>query len=207
MSEKDEIKSFEWVGKRILKTQKKLGTLKGLRIIVLSLSDSRKKYLKQAGLFAATIISTAALLRIAGNNIRKLKKSKKAKKAFKFDRTAATATGTALGLAAAAGVDLAKKQDVVIEAKYEYGTKLFQVANLTKEQLEDKVDKKILREVTAEVASLKKSKEWTVKESASVDFLKFAVLGESLIEDVLESQLLEDADEDFLFETDMFKIK
>ena len=71
---------------------------------------------------------------------------------------------------------------------------MFEVANLTQEQLDNSVDKKILREVTAAVASLKTAKEWAVKESASVDYLNLAVLGETLIEDVLESQLLEDVD-------------
>ncbi len=187
--QKTEPKNFEWVAKRILKSQKKLGTLKGLKVNVLSLSDSRKKYLKQAGLFAVTTVPAAALATIAGYKLGKINP----KKALN-NRTTATAAGTALGFAGVASVDLAKKQDVVIEAKYKYGTKLFEVANLTKEQLDKNIDKKILREVTAAVASLKTAKEWTVKESASVDYLNLAVLGETLIEDVLESQLLEDAD-------------
>ena len=189
--QKTEPKNFEWVAKRILKSQKKLGGLKGLKVNVLSLSDSRKKYLKQAGLYAVAGISTGAISGIAGYK----KLQPKHKKAYIKGAIAGGLITTAAGTAVKDAGKLAKKkQNVVIEAKYKYGTKLFEVANLTQEQLDNGVDKKILREVTAAVASLKTAKEWTVKESASVDYLNLAVLGETLIEDVLESQLLEDAD-------------
>ena len=189
--QKNEPKNFEWVAKRILKSQKKLGALKGLKVNVLSLSDSRKKYLKQAGLYAVAGISTGAISGIAGYK----KLQPKHKKAYIKGAIAGGLITTAAGTAVKDAGKLAKKkQNVVIEAKYKYGTKLFEVANLTQEQLDNGVDKKILREVTAAVASLKTAKEWAVKESASVDYLNLAVLGETLIEDVLESQLLEDAD-------------
>ena len=189
--QKTEPKNFEWVAKRILKSQKKLGALKGLKVNVLSLSDSRKKYLKQAGLYAVAGISTGAISGIAGYK----KLQPKHKKAYIKGAIAGGLITTAAGTAVKDAGKLAKKkQNVVIEAKYKYGTKLFEVANLTQEQLDNGVDKKILREVTAAVASLKTAKEWAVKESASVDYLNLAVLGETLIEDVLESQLLEDAD-------------
>ena len=208
--QKTEPKNFEWVAKRILKSQKKLGGLKGLKVNVLSLSDSRKKYLKQAGLYAVAGISTGAISGIAGYK----KLQPKHKKAYIKGAIAGGLITTAAGTAVKDAGKLAKKkQNVVIEAKYKYGTKLFEVANLTQEQLDNGVDKKILREVTAAVASLKTAKEWAVKESASVDYLKLSALGESLIEDVLESQLLEDVedeeeelDEEVFFETDMFKI-
>ena len=188
--QKTEPKNFKWVAKRILKSQKKLGTLKGLKVNVLSLSDSRKKYLKQAGLYAVSGISSATLSAIAGYKILQPEQ----KKAYIKGAVAGGLIGTGAGTAARYAGNLAtKKQNVVIEAKYKYGTKLFEVANLNQEQLDNKVDKKILREVTAAVASLKTAKEWTVKESASVDYLNLAVLGETLIEEVLESQLLEDA--------------
>ena len=189
--QKTEPKNFKWVAKRILNSQKKLGTLKGLKVNVLSLSDSRKKYLKQAGLYAVAGISTGAISGIAGYK----KLQPKHKKAYIKGAIAGGLITTAAGTAVKDAGKLAKKkQNVVIEAKYKYGTKLFEVANLTQEQLDNGVDKKILREVTAAVASLKTAKEWAVKESASVDYLNLAVLGETLIEDVLESQLLEDAD-------------
>ena len=189
--QKTEPKNFKWVAKRILKSQKKLGTLKGLKVNVLSLSDSRKKYLKQAGLYAVSGISSATLSAIAGYKILQPEQ----KKAYIKGAVSGGLIGTGAGTAARYAGNLAtKKQNVVIEAKYKYGTKLFEVANLNQEQPDNKVDKKILREVTAAVASLKTAKEWTVKESASVDYLNLAVLGETLIEEVLESQLLEDVD-------------
>ena len=218
-----EPKNFEWVAKRILKSQKKLGALKGLKINVLSLSDSRKKYLKQAGLYSVLSIPGSVLGAIAGYKLAKRRHKKKGitvtdEKKFKRDYytgsiVGGTAIATAVGPAGKAGISaIRKKQTVVIEAKYAYGTKLFEVCSLSQEELANKVDKKILREVTAEVASLKTAKEWAVKESASVDYLKLSALGESLIEDVLESQLLEDVedeeeelDEDFLFEDEDFE--
>ncbi len=201
--QKTEPKNFKWVAKRILKSQKKLGTLKGLKVNVLSLSESRKKYLKQAGLYAVTGISGGVLGSIAGYKLEKRRIAKKgikltSEKQFKKDYIKGETVGTLVGstpvTAGAVGLAMSKKQSVLIEAKYKYGTKLFEVCALSKEQLDNNVDKKILREVTAAVASLKTAKEWTVKESASVDYLNLAVLGETLIEDVLESQLLEDAD-------------
>ena len=205
LQQETEPKNFQWVAKCILKSQKKLGALKGLKINVLSLSDSRKKYLKQAGLYSVLNISGSVLGAIAGYKLAKRRHKKKGitvtdEKKFKRDYytgsiVGGTAIATALGPSGKAGISaIRKKQTVVIEAKYAYGTKLFEVCSLSQEELANKVDKKILREVTAEVASLKTAKEWAVKESASVDYLKLSALGESLIEDVLESQLLEDAD-------------
>lgn len=205
LQQETEPKNFQWVAKCILKSQKKLGALKGLKINVLSLSDSRKKYLKQAGLYSVLNISGGVLGGIVGYKLEKRRHKKKGitvtdEKKFKRDYytgalVGGTAIGTVVGPAGKAGISaIRKKQTVVIEAKYAYGTKLFEVCSLSQEELANKVDKKILREVTAEVASLKTAKEWAVKESASVDYLNLAVLGEALIEDVLESQLLEDAD-------------
>ena len=208
LQQETEPKNFQWVAKCILKSQKKLGALKGLKINVLSLSDSRKKYLKQAGLYSVLSIPGSVLGAIAGYKLAKRRHKKKGitvtdEKKFKRDYytgalVGGTAIATALGPAGKAGISairtIGKKQTVVIEAKYAYGTKLFEVCSLSQEELANKVDKKILREVTAEVASLKTAKEWAVKESASVDYLNLSVLGETLIEDVLESQLLEDAD-------------
>lgn len=202
--QKTEPKNFKWVAKRILKSQKKLGTIKGLKVNVLSLSESRKKYLKQAGLYSVLSISGSVLGAIAGYKLEKRRHTKKGitvtnEKKFKRDYYTGTLVGGtavgAVGPVGNAGIStIRKKQAVVIEAKYAYGTKLFEVCSLSQEELANKVDKKILREVTAAVASLKTSKEWTVKESASVDYLNLAVLGETLIEDIFESQLLEDAD-------------
>ena len=205
LQQETEPKNFQWVAKCILKSQKKLGALKGLKINVLSLSDSRKKYLKQEVINAVVNISGSVLGDIKEYKLAKKKKKKKGitvtdEKKFKRDYytgsiVGGTAIATALGPSGKAGISaIRKKQTVVIEAKYAYGTKLFEVCSLSQEELANKVDKKILREVTAEVASLKTAKEWAVKESASVDYLKLSALGESLIEDVLESQLLEDAD-------------
>ena len=96
---------------------------------------------------------------------------------------------------AAAGVaGSTKKQTLLIEARYAYGTKLFEVARLTEEEVKSGVDKKILREVTAAVSKLKNVKDWAVKESASVEYLKMAEVAEALVEETINGQLLEDVD-------------
>ena len=290
-------KNFDKVATSILRAQKKLGALKGLKATVLTLDDSRKQRLKTAGKYSVAMISTAALvsaglylrgkkqgaqqnplpapyrrgaghhkaslkyvptsgkkpwnthkkmgtkydvtdadkkpwntvkrgarkfvvtdeMRRPGNTHKKMgtkfvpkgsdkiaakraeveaqnKLNRKRGNINKFAAAGVAAAGTAAAGALAGVAGSTKKQTLLIEARYAYGTKLFEVARLTDEEVKSGVDKKILREVTAAVASLKTAKEWTVKESASVDYLNLAVLGETLIEDVLESQLLEDAD-------------
>ena len=106
------------------------------------------------------------------------------------------------GAAALAGAGLAakgalSKRSIVIEAKYAYGTKIFQVYSATEEQLKEGVDRQILKVVTQTVAKLKTAKEWAVKESASQLFIQSAILAESLLEETLSSQL----QETFLVET------
>ena len=246
--------SFENVARRILKTQKKLGKLKGVTVSTLSLSDSRKNRLKSAGLFSAVALSGAALAGAGivagvgaakgasfGHKLNKIAYSKSkttkekaisvAKHGYYGAKTefqtvphkarmakadalnkvnslegnkkkavlggAAFAGASALsGGAIAAGVALSKQQ-VIVEAKFAYGTKLFHVYNATKEEVEAKVDKQILKVLTQAIAKLKTAKEWAVKESASPAFIQSAVLAESMLEEVLSSQL----QETFLIET------
>ena len=85
------------------------------------------------------------------------------------------------------------KQSIVIEAKYAYGTKLFHVYNANQAEIEEHVDKEILKVLTRTVASLKSATDWTVKESVSEAFIQRATLSEMLIEEALTSQLEEDA--------------
>ena len=200
--------SFENVARRILKTQKKLGKLKGVTVSALSLSDSRKNRLKSAGLFSAVALSGAALAGagiVAGvgaakgagfankinksaykSNTAKEKAARVAKMGYYGAKTefqtaphkarmakadalnkvdslegnkkkavlggAAFAGASALsGGAIAAGVALSKQQ-VIVEAKFAYGTKLFHVYNATKEEVEAKVDKQILKVLTQAIA-------------------------------------------------------
>ena len=332
--------SFENVARRILKTQRKLGALKGLSVSTMSLSDSRKDRLKKAGLFSVAAITGAALAgagvhaakgsnikfpkfgkgkatkedfldedylmeapgaynarrtagatqrsvastnanraarrakQVAANRARvsgkpsqrkrpgsglsgansqyahsarkvqydkgraelglaktpssingNLPASLRAKKAaeFKGEHKRIMAAGAkaiaqngggkgdalakkrgingklvgaglaAAGAAGVAGYVASKKQTVVIEAKYAYGTKLFQVYKATQEEIAEHVDKEILKVLTRTVASLKSATDWTVKESVSEAFIQRAALSEMLIEEALTSQLEEDA--------------
>ena len=199
--------TFTTFAKRILKAQKKLGALKGLKATTLTLSESRKRNLKQAGLYSAAAISTTALA-AAGialatrrrrgkktTNGRKDVTPRKFPKLTKKGALIAGATATpALAAGVAGGVLLANRQTLLIEAKYAYGTKLFEVSALSQEDLENGVDKKILREITAAVASLKKEKDWAVKESASMEFLKMATVAEALVEEVMYAEMLEATD-------------
>ena len=206
--------TFKTFAKRILKAQKKLGALKGLKATTLTLSESRKRNLKQAGLYSAAAISTAALA-AAGITLarkrfkkttngrkdvtptakRKLPKMKLPKMSKKGALIAgAVATPAAAGAIGGGILAASKRQTLLIEAKYAYGTKLFEVSALSQEDLENGVDKKMLREITAEVARLKNEKDWAVKESASMEFLKMATVAEALVEEVMYSEMLEAAD-------------
>ena len=334
--------SFENVARRILKTQRKLGALKGLSVSTMSLSDSRKDRLKKAGLFSVAAITGAALAgagvhaakgsnikfpkfgkgkatkedfldedylmeapgaynarrtagatqrsvaatnanraarrskQVAANRARvsgkpsqrkrpgsglsgansqyahsarkvqydkgraelglaktsssasaNLPASLRAKKAveYKGEQKRIMAAGAkaiaqngggkgdalttkrgingklvGAGLAAAGAAGVAgyyaagrNKQSVVIEAKYAYGTKLFQVYKATQEEIAEHVDKEIMKVLTRTVASLKSATDWTVKESVSEAFIQRAALSEILIEEALTSQLEEDA--------------
>ena len=290
-------KNFDKVATSILRAQKKLGALKGLKATVLTLDDSRKQRLKTAGKYSVAMISTAALvsaglylrgkkqgaqqnplpapyrrgaghhkaslkyvptsgkkpwnthkkmgtkydvtdadkkpwntvkrgarkfvvtdeMRRPGNTHKKMgtkfvpkgsdkiaakraeveaqnKLNRKHGNFNKFAAAGVAAAGTA-GAGALAGVaGSTKKQTLLIEARYAYGTKLFEVARLTEEEVKSGVDKKILREVTAAVSKLKNVTNWTVKESASVEYLKMAEVAEALVEETINGQLLEDVD-------------
>ena len=215
--------TFKTFAKRILKAQKKLGALKGLKATTLTLSESRKRNLKQAGLYSAAAISTAALT-AAGITLarkrgkknaglvpavyngqgrkdvtptakRKLPKMKLPKMSKKGALIAgAVATPAAAGAIGGGILAASKRQTLLIEAKYAYGTKLFEVSALSQEDLENGVDKKMLREITSEVARLKNEKDWAVKESASMEFLKMATVAEALVEEVMYTEMLEAAD-------------
>ncbi len=287
-------KNFDTVAASILRAQKKLGALKGLKATVLTLDDSRKQRLKTAGKYSLALISAAALTsaglylrgkkqgegkalpaaykpvsghrkaglkyvptegknarnshHVMGNKYEATRANKawnthkqaghkytitdgdkpwnthkqagrkyvatgadkiaakraeveaqnkangKSGKVNKFAAAGVAAAGTAAVGALAGVAGTTKKQTLLIEAKYAYGTKLFEVAHLTEEDVKAGVDKKILREVTTAVSKVKNAKEWAVKESASVDYLKMAEVAEALVEEAINGQLLEDVD-------------
>ena len=287
-------KNFEKVATSILRAQKKLGALKGLKATVLTLDDSRKQRLKTAGKYSVALIGTAALASAGlylrgkkqggqtplpapykpvsghrkaglkyvpteGKNARNThhvmgnkytatrankawnthkqsghkytitdgdkpwnthkqagrkynitgsdkiaakraeveaqnKRNRKHGNINKFAAAGVAAAGTAAAGALAGVAGTTKKQTLLIEARYAYGTKLFEVARLTEEEVKSGVDKKILREVTAAVSKLKNVTNWTVKESASVEYLKMAEVAEALVEETINGQLLEDVD-------------
>ena len=218
MTQTEERYVFKGFATRILKAQKKLGALKGLKATTLTLSETRKRNLKQAGLYSAAVIGTAALT-AAGITLAH-KRGKKntdltpgvyngqgrkdvtptAKRKFpklsKKDKIkgAVGLAGAATPIVTSAAYLASKRQKLLIEAKYAYGTKLFEVSALSQEDLENGVDKKILREITAAVASLKKEKDWAVKESASIEFLNMATVAEALVEEVMYAEMLEATD-------------
>ena len=199
------IEEFDRIAVMILGQQKKLGALKGLSVKTLSLSETRKKRLKEIGIFTAVTLSgialTAAGITAAGK--------KGTGKGAEFARGAAAGVGYA-GLAtvmagstlagSTAGVAMVylNRRSVCIEAKYAYGTKLFLVFEANPEQVSAGIDKDILKFVTKRVSVLKNSKSWDVKEDVSVFELEYAVLEDLIIEEVTETQLTEDAILDYL---------
>ena len=181
--QKTEPKNFKWVAKRILNSQKKLGTLKGLKVNVLSLSDSRKKYLKQAGLYAVAGISGGVLSGIAGYK----KLNPKHKKAYIKGAIAGGLVATAASTAVKdAGKFVNKKQNVVIEAKYKYGTKVFKVYEISKSELEAGIDKVIYKNTVASLSRLKSAYTNSIKEDVTLEEFKLITLTESELESVMD---------------------
>ena len=200
------IEEFDRIAVMILGEQKKLGALKGLSVKTLSLSETRKKRLKEIGIFTAVTLSGIALT-AAG--------------LIGFDKVNGKGKGPAFARGAAAGVSYAglntamagsilaggttgaamvrrNRRSVCIEAKYAYGTKLFLVFEANPEQVSSGIDKEILKLVTKRVSALKNSKSWKVKEDVSVFELEYAVLEDLILEEVTETQLTEDAILDYL---------
>ena len=100
------------------------------------------------------------------------------------------AVGIGAGVAGAVGAGTLaykamQKQSIVIEAKYAYGSKMFEVSHVSQEEARSGIDRQILKEVNNQIGKLR-NQDWVVKESVSESFYYTMMENELLLESVIE---------------------
>ena len=176
------------IAKQILKRQKKLGKLKSVKVQALSLTESRKKRLKAAGILMGKVAGVAALA--AAWDYKSSKKlsdtapwrNYRDKLGIKDDHKSLmkdTAkryggiTGATGALAAGALAVSKNDHELVIICDYEYGKKILPLFSLTENVDTKKASSEIGSNVAKAVKKLQKAQEWAVKEDFSqLDFSK-----------------------------------
>lgn len=186
------------VAKQILKYQKKLGKLKSVEVKVLSLSESRKRRLKSAGIFVGANVAATALL--AGltygtsnhilNKYRNTVPDKNLNSVKKFTRNellkGAGAGAGALVALTGAGTALTKDLlQVVAICDYQYGKKMIALLSVGKDEDTKKVSQEISKNINAALKTVEKQQEWKIKEDCTPIQSATSQLSDLLIENVL----------------------
>ena len=78
------------------------------------------------------------------------------------------------------------KQEVLITAKYKYGTKVFKVYDASKYEIQSGIDKVILKSITELVARMNKNVQFPIKEDVTLEEFKQITLTESEFESVMD---------------------
>lgn len=182
--------TFDYVAKRILRKQRKLGEIKSVSVKVMTLSDSRKRRMKELGILAAANLTMASVIGAAGGY-----GVYKSGEPLGFDKSTSKKNGAAFGVVAAATLaasstagsavgTLAKLnyKTVLVEVTYKYGKKVFEVFNVTAEQEKNGVAKFIFNSIKDSISKFKAKKEWKVKESATGALLKNQQVAQALTE-------------------------
>lgn len=79
------------------------------------------------------------------------------------------------------------KQEVLITAKYKYGTKVFKVYDASKYEIQSGIDKVILKSITELVSRMKKNNvQFPIKEDVNLEEFKQITLTESELESVID---------------------
>lgn len=78
------------------------------------------------------------------------------------------------------------KQEVLITAKYKYGTKVFKVYDASKYEIQSGIDKVILKSITELVSRMKKNSQFPIKEDVTLDEFRQINLIESELESVMD---------------------
>jgi len=194
----DNPRTFKGVAKKILRQQRKLGALKGLSVSVMSIDESRKNRLKKAGILSTAYISASLATGLLaakeiekkeiGKEILKLNFGKNPYKGVAKNNLKRGAVDA--GIYTGATLALTRNnQTVVITADYKYGKKLFEVFTIKPKYKDLKLDKRILKEVTKQVAALKSEKEYVVKEDVSSVGLQCQAMSHYIVESVMEEAL------------------
>lgn len=187
---KDKPGTFDYVAKKILRKQKKLGAIKGITVKVLSLSESRKKRMKELGILAGAYIAASVVGAVSsGKSQAELARAygmsdKDARKQGAKVGLAAAGGGVA-GAAAGAGASYAlqrKYKTVLVEVTYKYGKKVFSVFNVTEEQERSGLPKFIFNSIKSSIEKFKSKKNWVVKEAPTMNLLKNQQLASALTE-------------------------
>ncbi len=86
----------------------------------------------------------------------------------------------------AAALRKGTKREVLIEAKYKYGTKVFKVYEISKSELEAGIDKVIYKNTVASLSRLKLAYTTNIKEDVTLKEFKQITLTESELESVMD---------------------
>ena len=78
------------------------------------------------------------------------------------------------------------KQEILITAKYKYGTKVFKVYDASKAEIQSGIDKIILKSVSEVVSRMKKNVQFPIKEDVTLEEFKLITLTESELESVMD---------------------
>ncbi len=78
------------------------------------------------------------------------------------------------------------KQEVLITAKYKYGTKVFKVYDASKYEIQSGIDKVILKSITEVVSRMNKNTQFPIKEDVTLEEFKLITLTESELETAME---------------------
>ena len=191
--------AIENVAMRILAEQNKLGKLQSLNVSVRNISEQKRKRMIQAGALSIALLASGGLV---AHTVKYHNKRDKellgglADKKAEIDRSVEASITRINGPArkkkdsvkeswdSVEEAFFEKKLTIYVEAKYKYGTKVFEVFSATPEVIKSsQLDKKILNEVKASVNRLKNNG-LSVREDITVEAYKEIKLATSLLEDL-----------------------
>ena len=192
---------------RILAEQNKLGKLQSLNVSVRNISEQKRKRMIQAGVLGIALLTVGGL---TAHNIKEHKKrdveiskvldanNAKLRDQYKeinnllkgVDKQKKDMSLNKIKESNSESWDsveeafFEKKSTIYIEAKYKYGTKVFEVFSATPEVIKSsQLDKRILNEIKASVNRLKNNG-LSVREDITVEAYKEIKLATSLLEDM-----------------------
>ena len=191
--------SIENLAMRILAEQNKLGKLQTLNVSVRNISEQKRKRMIQAGALGIALLTAGGLV---AYNVKSLNKRDKelestmAAKKAEIDRSVEASITRINGTSkkkkdsvkeswdSVEEAFFEKKLTIYVEAKYKYGTKVFEVFSAKPEVIKSsQLDKRILNEVKTSVNRLKNNG-LSVREDITVEAYKEIKLTNSLLEDL-----------------------
>lgn len=201
IDEKEDKGSFRFTARKILRLQKKLGKIQSINLKLLSISEGRKRAMKKAGILSAAIITTSALIAAGiitsrkstkAQNFIKNQKQKHPKLTKAIDNHSDKLQIAGLGAAGVASVAHANAwndvefskhfKTVMVEVKYQYGSKLFEIWGVAPDEEQEGLHKELFNELKKAISYYKNKKDWKIKESATPVLLKNQQIAQALTE-------------------------